>query len=180
MAKYTIDIPDEKIYAYVNEDKTFLRVPISAGENSIKSVFAPTMLRITPYTEPDEDEIRQKAHGEAWELFGVISDMDYDDYEHCFGEDCEDGKFYKLSYQEAKAKYDAWRKQKDEIHEYDEIISEVPDNKAVIVRIDCWGQWHCVNSDGIFMVEINQQGYWRKTGRSFPELGDVLKKMREE
>jgi hypothetical protein len=136
--------------------------------------------RPTESNASDEDEIRKNAEDEAWELFGVIADMDYDDYEHCFGEDCEDWKVYKLSYQEAKAKYDAWRKQKDEIHEYDEIISEVSDNKAVIVRIDGWGRWHCINADGSFMVEINQQGCWRKTGRSFPELGDVLKKMKEE
>ena len=134
--------------------------------------------RPTESNASDEDEIRQKVEQEVWEFAGEFYNVDRE-VETLFGCDLDD-ICKKYTYSEAKAKYEEWRKKKDEIHEYDEIISEVPDKKAVIVHIDCWGQWHCVKSNGIFMVEINQQGYWRKTGRSFPELGDVLKKMREE
>ena len=70
MAKYIIDIPDEKTYSYVNDEHTFLRMPISVGENESKSISAPTLLRIKPYTEPDEDESygvnRYKAIGLAF------------------------------------------------------------------------------------------------------------------
>lgn len=175
MAKYVIEIPDDRIGDFVGN--THLLMPYTmAGHKGHHD----TGLEMTPYTEPDEqsvknnnihlcwscqnsypechakvedvlfgdgvgndnicccnayrptesnasdeDEIRQKAHEEAWELFGVIADMDYDDYEHCFGEDCEDWKIYKLSYQEAKAKYDAWMadKKQKETSELEEVTA---------------------------------------------------------
>jgi hypothetical protein len=193
--KYVIDIPDseETMWEGFNGD---LFIPITMNKGT--KTWVNTDLKITPYTEPDkdenlwdkgyscglndgrkiwQDENRQKVEQEVWEFASEFYNADRE-VETLFSCDLDD-ICKKYTYSEAKAKYDAWKKEKDEIQEYDEIISEVPDNKAVIVRIDCWGQWHCVNSDGIFMVEINQQGYWRKTGRSFPELGDVLKKMEE-
>jgi len=174
MAKYVIEIPDseETMWEGFNGD---LFIPITMNKGT--KTWINTDLKMTPYTEPDEQEIRQNVEQEVWEFAGEFYNADRE-VETLFGCDLDD-ICKKYTYSEAKSKYEKWQKQKYEIHEYDEIISEVPDNKAVIVRIDCWGQWHCVNSDGIFMVEINQQGYWRKTGRSFPELGDVLKKMEE-
>ena len=168
MAKYVIEIPGEvKWIEYIQQTHH--------GTQNLK---VESVYDLTPYTEQDEQEIREKVEQEVWEFAGEFYNADRE-VETLF--DCDlDDICKKYTYSEAKAKYEEWRKQKDEIHEYDEIISEVPDNKAVIVRIDCWGQWHCINAGGSFMVEINQQGYWRKTGRSFPELGDVLKKMREE
>ena len=131
--------------------------------------------KLTPYTETDREAIED----EVWEFVRIITDMTEKQRIECFGgASCDLDEYW--TYRDAKARYEKWRKKKDEIHEYDEIISEASDNKATIVRIDGWGRWHCINADGSFMVEINQQGCWRKTGRSFPELGDVLKKMREE
>ena len=170
MAKYIIDIPEDRIGDFVGS--THLLMPYTmAGHMGHHD----TGLELTLYTEPD----RKTIEDEVWEFVRIITDMTEKQRIECFGGASCDLDEY-LTYRDAKAKYEEWRKRKDEIHEYDEIISEVPDNKAIIVCIDIWGQWHCINADGSFMVEINQQGYWKKTGRSFPELGDVLKKMREE
>lgn len=175
MGKYVIELDDEPC---MREDGYNFYTCKTVPWWSISDMI---INRLTPYTEPDEQEIREKVEKEVWEFARKMISTSGNEVSEMWGCVTNFGEvMHNTTYSEAKTKYEEWRKQKDEIHEYDEIISEVPDNKAVIVRIDCWGQWHCVNSDGIFMVEINQQGYWKKTGRSFPELGDVLKKMREE
>lgn len=168
--KYIIDVPEDRI-----KDG---KLNLYAEVESLLPTRIQTGIKCKPYTEPDRKAIEDK----VWEFVGKIQKMTCEQMHKVLGIIAPnyDDFCNEISYQDAKAKYEEWREQKYEIHEYDEIISEVPDNKAVIVRIDCWGQWHCINADGSFMVEINQQGYWRKTGRSFPELGDVIKKMGEE
>lgn len=185
MAKYVIDIPDEKIYAYVNEDKTFLRVPISAGENNIKSVFAPTMLRITPYTEPDEDEIRQKAREEVWD-FVFKFEGESEKINECFGMDSLLDVMSSMTYSEAKAKCEEWRKRKDEIRVGCEVRhKEVPELKIYVTDMNdnsfggfalCRVEDVCDYGDRF--SECNVHSY-KPTGRMLPNIVELLKKMGE-
>jgi len=170
--KYIIDIPDEKTYAYINDEKTFLRMPISLGENEIKSMFAPTMLRIKPYTEPD----RKAIENETWELAERIADMSYDDFISCFEGETEE-YVYGLPYHEVKAKYDAWKKRKDEIRVGDEVIYN--GDRVVVTDIflqDITRLWiEGVTSSGKTVEALESD--IKKTGRHFPEVEELLNKL---
>lgn len=65
--------------------------------------------RLTPYTEPD----RKAIEDETWELAERIADMSYDDFISCFEGETEE-YVYGLPYHEVKAKYEEWKKQKED------------------------------------------------------------------
>ena len=169
MAKYIIDIPDEKAYLYVNDKCEFLRMPISVGENENKSICVPTFLRITPYTESD----RKAIENEVWELARIVTSMNMQDYMECFVEDAA----LVMTYQEAKARYETWKKEKEEIHVGDEVT--YGDRIGVVVRIDTEGSGvNVVGRDGctayIGMADV------AKTGRHFPDVKKLLERMKAE
>ena len=172
--KYIIDIPDEKTYAYINDEKTFLRMPISLGENEIKSMFAPTMLRIKPYIEPD----RKAIEDEAWGLAERIADMSYDDFISCFEGETEE-YVYGLTYHEVKAKYEAWKKRKEEIHVGDEV--KIANTIGVVTRVPEYDEQrvHYIAESGTVYCN-NAYADIVKTGRHFDEVESLLKKMEED
>lgn len=67
---------------------------------------------LTPYTEPD----RKAIEDEVWEFVKQIECMTFKEIEDCFDTEYEGVPFVAnmFSYQEAKAKYDAWKKQKED------------------------------------------------------------------
>ena len=168
MAKYIIDVPDNKEYEYVNDEKTFLRIPISLGENETKSISAPTFLRMTPYTEPD----RKAIEDEVWD-FSMKTDF-------AWISEVGDKPLGDYSYQEAKAKYEAWKAEKakkDEIRIGDEVIYH--GNKYVVGYVGVDEVYHIVSRNWMRVVV---QGDYQifKTGRHFPEVAELKKKMGEE
>lgn len=129
MAKYIIEVPSD-----LYEGRGTLRIPVKVGEGSL--CWYNTHLKAESYTEPDRKAIDlQHAHDienvarmnyskgteDAWEFARRII---------CPSDCCEDsisaytkeifnkegwkirGIFSDLSYQEAKAKYEAWLRQK--------------------------------------------------------------------
>lgn len=176
MAKYIIDLNPDCV------DGEFLKIPIRvAGEN----MWIKTKASLTPYTEPDEDEIRQMAHEEAWDFATSCIDMDGNDFYRCFESDTV---YYltECTYSEAKAKYDAWKKQKDEIRVGDELEQTTvggihTGTTCVVVKIDGDNKMNGIRKDGSVVVCSSQvKRWWTKTGRSFPEVAELLKKMGEE
>ena len=176
--KYLIEVPDETGQAYYN---------------------------IAPYTEPSQKAIDlQHAHDienvarmnyskgaeDAWELAGDIAYriMSYGD---CLDANMLDknekysspnGVLDKLTYQEAKDKYDAWKKQREEINIGDEI--SCPGKlyvEAVVIGMDDDDDLYIIwkQSGKIDMIESSQRKHWVKTGICFPEVEELLKKMRE-
>lgn len=137
---------------------------------------------LTPYTEPDEDEIRQKAREEVWEFASDIC--------HNRGNILDILKFRTATavfdawtYSEAKAKYEEWRKQKDEIRVGYEV--EYPPNKAKGIVIQCHvpDVYAEVDKYAVFTgtsVEHLPIEWLTKTGRVFPEVAELLEKMRKE
>ena len=173
--KYLIEVPDETGQAYYN---------------------------IEPYTEPDQKAIDlQHAHDienvarmnyskgaeDAWELARRII---------CPSDCCEDSiskyteKFlgipsYKaraifkdLSYQEVKVKYDEWKRKKEEIRVGDEVIIKSDGVKGVVLDEDLCGEFSVFTENGC--CEAYRKIHFEKTGRHFPEVAELLKKMREE
>jgi hypothetical protein len=163
MAKYVIEIPDEvKWIQYIQQT-----------EHGTLNLKAESVSNLSPYTEPDEDEIRQ----EVWEFAQYVAyHMDLNDYIECFDE-----KYYSYTYKEIKAKYEAWLKRKNEIHVGDEVVSEVTKTRGAVTAIDAWNAWHCVSENGrIIDITSDRHKYWKKTGRHFSEVDQLLEKMRED
>lgn len=216
--KYIVDLPKE----YISGSSLFgeiLSIPIQI--NGDKNYNIPTSIKITPYTEPDEDKSyginRYKVIGLAflkW-LGNDVGDKlkSADDVyrfldKNCYNKDAVEqgvwefaGEFYnadrevetlfgcdlndickKYTYSEAKAKYEAWLKQKDEIHVGDEVIYEEGGEPLVVLRLYQPRMYKSL-FDGIFPDgDIEQQlivENYRKTGRHFPQVEELLKKIGE-
>lgn len=150
MAKYIIDIPRKY------EEGDYLHIPISC-ENS-NTVWMPTNIKPIPYAELSQETIESEVLKFVRELIR-----------------CNNGK--QLSYQEVKAKYEAWKQEKEEIHTGDEV--RCMDRVGIVVRIDSMdGGSNVVWEDGatayIGIKDLT------KTGRHFNEVEKLLDKMKGE
>ena len=67
------------------------------------------------------------------------------------------------------------------VHVGDEIYSELTDSKAVVQQIDAWHRYQCFTDEGAQFVIDRQtfNDYWVKTGKNYPQIGEVLKQMQE-
>ena len=200
MAKYIIDIPDEHEFDWVNKSSRLgfeLCFPINEAATNI-NYYIPTGLKLESYTEPDREAIED----EVWEFARRII---------CPSDCCEDsisaytkeifnkegweirGIFNDLSYQEAKAQYDAWKKERDEEsqirvgdevqyslsgYEYTFIVFGKENDTLYGIRSDC--------GDGLADVYDGWETCDRldrtlvKTGRHFDEVEKLLKKIEED
>lgn len=180
--KYIIDIPNEMV---IKSPLKGLTLGIAMIETSTQKQFiVPTNIPLMPYTEPD----RKAIEDEVWELARRII---------CPSDCCEDsisahtkeifnkegweirGIFNDLSYQETKSKYEAWLKQKDEIHVGDEIVGIYSDGDKtpplVVLKVEGNYYYGIYSKTGGFV----QGGLnYEKTGRHFDEVEELLQKMR--
>ena len=165
--KYIIDIPDDTtcINALKYEDRKCV---------AARSYIIPDL---TPYTEPDIGDVEDEVWSFAWKIFS----MDIREYAEIF-----DDKGCSSDYREAKAKFEAWLKQKDEIHVGDEVAFEMAfgnglDNNMKAVALDqaTKGEEWCVLTEN-GCVETHDEEDLYKTGRHFDEVEELLKKMRGE
>ena len=176
MAKYIINIPDEKTYLYMDDENTFLRMPISAGENDIAAMSVPTLLRIKPYTELD----RKAIEDEVWEfvqglLFAQL--VNPENLNECYsGKDFRD-VIKDSTYSEARARYDKWKRKKKEIHVGDEVETESGNKACVLYENPDGSQMFVFKADGT--AAWWSKGTIHKTGKNYPEVDELLKKMRE-
>ena len=164
--KYIIDVPDEH-----TDIKVFYT---DADMKIIQS------MRCEPYTVPD----RKAIEDEVWEFATTCTKMDGSDSVDVFGGFSVDS-FTKYSYQEAKAKYEEWKKQKDEIRVGDEVVYADDPNKekAIVLRLYQPKQYRtladilCEDGTVVKMIKVENLAW---TGRHFDEIADLLKKMKEE
>lgn len=126
--------------------------------------------KLTPYTEPD----RKVIEDEVWKLAANIHGMSIQDKMSCFGFSLTSAVTSYYSYREAKFKLEAWRKQKNEIHVGDEVTSKFGD--GVVIDIVGDESVHILGKDGHW--NEYDEGEYRKTGRHFPEVAELLEKMR--
>ena len=113
--KYIIDVPDE--VAFIKLAKPY---NVYYGDQELIEKD-----QLTPYTKFKKD-----TENEVWDFVRSCLVMDGFDFVEAF-DSCSYINLLEYSYQEAKAKYEAWLKQKDELNFGDEIIS-VDDVKAVM------------------------------------------------
>ena len=175
--KHIIDIPDDvRWIQYIQQT------------HNAQNLIVESVCDLTPYTEPDRKAI-EDAQEEAWNLARKIMLCIADDgltlYElrDCFGGD----KYFTdvlrdYSYQETKARYDAWKKKKDEIRVGDEVTFYIgPNDEMKAVALDqtgIEGEWSLFTENGC--VEEHAEDFIRKTGRHFDEIEKLMKKMKKE
>ena len=161
--KYIIDVPCELI-----EDDGLL---------TFRSPYADVLTDIhaEPYTEPDRKDIED----EVWELADCMCRMGVKERDLCFGFQLTTEVTANLTYQEAKSKFEAWLKQNDEIHVGDELKDD-GNIRAVVLDImdEDYVSYEVFTENGI--VDEWQKGIVVKTGRHFPEVIELLQKMRGE
>lgn len=168
--KYIIELEDEPMIANsFNQEVDELWK--AKGFNSL--VFDKYGLyKLTPYTELD----RKAIEDETWELAERIADMSYDDFISCFEGETEE-YVYGLPYHEVKAKYEEWKKRKDEIRVGDEVIYN--GDRVVVTDIflqDITRLWiEGVTSSGKTVEALESD--IKKTGRHFAEIEELLKKL---
>ena len=169
--KYVIDIPDKAIDFMGGRDHVSVFVEPECKVGDCKHY----ALRISkediePYTEPNRETIEN----EVWDFATSCIDMDGNDFYICFE---NDSVYYltEYTYSEAKAKYEAWKKQKDEIRVGDEVTEKYV-GKAIVTNIEfelCSVLWF----DGSVDEDVPLKDL-HKTGRHFDEVEELLKKMK--
>ena len=166
MAKYIVELEDEP---YMREDGVNYYTCKSArwyklGETIIN--------RLTPYTDPD----RKAIENEVWEFASMLMNMHPDVAEDIYWS-MNGGKGIgvaaEMTYQEAKSKYEAWKKEKEEIHVGDE-VEDNDGTRGIVFGIDgtdllgvCW-------EDERMSHFFWPKTYCRKTGRHFSEAERLL------
>lgn len=168
--KYIIDVPDTQEITYYTEQKM---VCLKVNEGIVASEI---YIDAEPYTEPD----RKAIEDEVWHLARTIESMSVGEIMNIFDVREENVPFLcnTRTYQEAKAKYEAWLKQKDETFDTgDEVYNKEIDSKGVILRrynsdtLDIL--WDDGSAGETFAIKAIT-----KTGRHFPEVAELLEKMR--
>lgn len=165
MAKYIIDIPEDTTCV------TALRYE-DGGCVSARSYITP----LTPYVRSESyiDGLKE-GQNEVWEFARKMISTSENEVSEMWGCVTNFGEvIHNTTYQEAKAKYDAWKREKKEIHVGDEV--KCRDTNCVVVRIDTEDRGvNIVLEDGdtayIGMENVT------KTGRHFDEVEKLLERM---
>ena len=154
MAKYIIEIPDE--------------VPVS-------DELVPFDMCRPPWYWEAYKKGKAEAEDEVWDFVRIITDMTECDRKECFGGSTCDLDEY-MTYQEARAQYEAWEQKKEEVHVGDEVTSKFGD--GVVIDIVADESVHVLGEDGHWNEYAD--GEYRKTGRHFDEVEKLLERMKAE
>ena len=166
--KYIVDIPNDSINKYVSLlDKESFVVPITVGSDS--SIRFNTGLKLKPYAEPDHKAIEDEVWQTAIEIDRNTGNYDWQG----------------MTYREAKVKYEAWKKQKDEIHVGDEVVYSsnllnYHGVKGVVLSPETDDEYAMILLLDDLNVVADASAKLKKTGRHFDEVEELLKKMEDE
>ena len=171
MGKYIIDVPDEgkyrlgQTYIFTNDGE---RIAVSCN-----------LTDLTPYTESDREAIED----EVWAFAKKVRLRSFFDDNH----NLQPYLDYFDSYQEAKAKHEELKKFENEIRVGDEVEYSclggthrfvVFGVESTIVGNTAYGfKYPCDYDDVGEYCDIDML---TKTGRHFPEVAELLKKMKKE
>ena len=196
MSKYIIDVGEG--YIRHGLERT-LAIPVRINEH--EDHWMDTRIPVTPYTEPDLEQVRKEAYdkgyddaaeeigsdehaiadkaynqglADAWEVARKVADTTYDVEWKIF--DCCDWDVVKtFTASEAIEKIRQYeQEQEEQIQVGDEVITDF--GKAAVIGV---GPVHFeyFYAGGSGFDEVKNA---KKTGRHFPEIAAVLEKMREE
>jgi len=163
--KYIVDIPSELV----------LKDDGYSFNDGNSYCITGNLSKLTPYIEPD----RKAIEDEVWDFIKEIECLTRGEAEDCFDVEYDGIPFVAnmFSYQEAKAKYDAWKKEKEEIRVGDEVKHRGLNYVVGYVGAD--QVYHLIDKN--WLRTVVQGGYQLiKTGRHFPEVAELLEKMRSK
>lgn len=183
--KYIIDIPKEYESDWVNKSSRLgfeLCFPINETATD-KKYHIPTGLKLEPYTEPD----RKVIEDEVWEFVKQFECMTFREIEDCFDAeyDCVPFVANMFSYQEARDKYEAWKKEKEELHIGDEVFfkGDSRKEKAIVLRLYQPKMYKPISdvlwADGSVETKVLVENLMH-TDRHFDEVERLLERMRKE
>lgn len=154
--KYIIDLPEE----FAEATKEYWDKTVG--------------MQLEPYIESNREVIEN----EVWDLANYMGRMSLTERDLCFGFPLPQEVTMNLSYQEAKAKFEAWLKEKNEIKVGDEVIDK-DGHKAIATYVytDC-KLCDVLWDDGSVTEDVYKEEF-SKTGRHFPEVVELLEKMKE-
>lgn len=167
MTKYIIDVPDNTQWIQ------WMNVSEKDG-SACFDYKAPKDL--TPYVMSESyiDGLK-KGQNEVWEFAKKVRLKEFFDDNHNLHPYLD----YFDSYQDAKAKHEELKKQNDEVHVGDELKDDGNIRAVVLDIIDGdYESYEVFTENGI--VDEWQKGIVVKTGRHFPEVAELLKKMKEK
>ena len=174
MKKFIIDIPDSTIW---------IDVPQSSMKNGLITFTTKSIPveKLTPYTEPD----RKAIEDEVWEFAGKMIATSENEVSEMWGCATNFGEvMHNTTYSEAKAKYEEWLKQKDDIYVGDE-VENASHKKGIVLNHHIslsngleYVRVLYMDDDGNSFVSAWEKNNVGKTGRHFDEVGQMLEKMR--
>lgn len=165
--KYIIDVPDEAV-SFMDGEMDFFVEPKIRDERRRHYVLRIDHKDVSIYTEPDRKTIENEVWENTWKMFLTQED---------FGATMGD------SYSEAKAKYEAWKKSKEEIRVGDEVEQITASGnpvglKCVVTKIVDDEILKGITQTGEVVTCSSQvKRWWHKTGRHFSEVEELLKKL---
>lgn len=175
--KYIIDVSDEAIELMGGHITIFVEPVFKTGDCK-RYALRLSKEDIKPYTEPNRNAI-EDAQEEAWEFAKQVTIMTPDDKCELWGTSKYNTINLGYSYAEAKAKYEEWQKQNEEIKVGDEVKENTGLWTGVVVGFDKFDDLVIMDSSGNSCCGYKTK-YFRKTGRHFDEVEALLKKMRDE
>jgi len=160
--KYIVDVPNQD-YSY---DEILHTLKLKFYDDNLS---CEVLLDAESYTEPD----RKAIEDEVWEF---ATNIFFEDFDEIFGGTPHE-VLTSLSYQQIKEQYDAWKKEKEEIRVGDEVKHRGLNYVVGYVGAD--KVYHLIDKN--WLRTVVQGGYQLiKTGRNFPEVAELLEKMRGE
>lgn len=159
----------EKINEIIKENRT-IKAILDNQNNKLIKYFKPSAV----------EESYQRGLDDAWMYARKIAlNVENGGMRDVFNVDTCYSIFIKYSAQEVIEKIDEYEKQKDAIKVGDVVLETYDDTMAVIMgESDEDHEWCVYTENGC--VEKWHESVFRKTGRRFPQIEEVLKAMRGE
>ena len=187
MGKYIIELPDDE---HLISWWTYIGTEDGKQHIDFHEVVK------TPYKEPDleatKQEVYQRGLAEAWDAARKIASIPTAELHTMFDKEVYyDTVFRDCTAPEALSKLAAYEEQKEhedaEFRVGDEFITKNNKDLGVIVGADAKGVLVLWKDDSDIFYENNREfttkwakERFAKTGRHFPEIAEVFKKMQEE
>lgn len=158
--KYIIDIPADTEWVEI------CKIIDSAWHGTMRMALSD----LTPYDPEFQsdllEDIRKQIEDEVWDTAIKISIAD------------NGWSWQEMTYQEAKAKFEAWKKEKDEIHVGDEVYSRTSKWRGIVTDIDD-GDLTIMDSSGETACHYNPK-HFGKTGKHFNSIKNLLEGLKED
>ena len=168
---YTIEIEDNMA---INGN---LAIPLQIGVRESPNFWIDTGIKLRGHIEADTQEAYQKGLEAAWECIKKIQDMPKDVRVEIFDSWSTYNIIQNHTGYEVMTKIKAYEEQKDKIRVWDEVVYH-DGTKAITLDVSLNDVWSVITENEC--VEEWSVDKFKKTGRHYDQITEVLKMMRGE